>query len=398
MLVYSAAIWFYSRLFALISIFHGKAKKRVLGLEAQKSIVLEPCDILVHCASAGEYEQANQIIQSILDQKPTLKIALSFFSPSGIEWVEKKNIALPYYYLPFDLQKNQREFIDQLNPKVVLITKNELWFNLFSVLQKRKISIFIIAASFKKNHFALKINPLRQILQKIDHLYLIDEEDKTHLGNSFSSTSIEGDPRIDQIINKTDHVSSNFRQYSKLSKPIIIYASIHKEDAQIVANSILDKNFYHLVVPHDVDDASISYWQSKFNQPLSLDSNGEKWNEGIRLVDSMGKLAQLYSISEFCYVGGGFGKGIHNIIEPASRGNLIFIGPNYYSFKEARDLVGLNAVQVVRKNDNIAKKSSLIDSSQKNIMREKLTKYIREQKGSSLHIAKDILSRIHDIK
>ena len=391
---YTLAIWLYQLLFKAISVFHKKAARRILGLRAQRTEKIVNCDILVHCASAGEYEQVNQVIQHILRQNSKLKIALSFFSPSGIEWIKRKEIDLPYFYLPFDLPKKQKEFIDELSPKAVIVTKNELWFNLFRVLQTRSIPIFIVAASFKRGHFATKIKPFKRVLKRVNHMYLIDEEDKVNLGLEFANTSIDGDPRIDQILSKIEHSKTDINSYRKLSKPIIIYASVHKEDAAIVNQSTKDSSYDHLVVPHEVDKASIAYWVKTLDQNVTLDSAGGTWDGGVRIIDKVGILAKLYAITDYAYVGGGFGKGIHNILEPASFKNIVFIGQNHESFKEARDLVKLKAVHVVSKNDNIASKASLLGSTQKEKSVDILRDYINEQKGSSKRIAKDILSRI----
>lgn len=394
MLFYTLAIWLYQLLFKAISVFHKKAAKRILGLRAQRTQKIPNCDILVHCASAGEFEQVNQVIEHILSQNYKLKIALSFFSPSGIEWIKRKDIDLPCYYLPFDLPKRQKEFIDELSPKAIIVTKNELWFNLFRDLQTRSIPIFIVAASFKRGHFATRIRPLRRILKRVNHMYLIDEEDKKNLGPEFVNTSIDGDPRIDQILSKIDHSTTDLNSYRKLSKPTIIYASVHKEDVEIVTQSIKDSSYNHLIVPHEVDKASIDYWNKTRDENVTLDSTGGTWDGGVRIIDKVGILAKLYATTDYAYVGGGFGKGIHNILEPGTYKNIIFIGQKHDSFKEARDLVKLKAVHVVSKNDNIASKASLLGSNQKKQSVDILRDYIAEQKGSSERIAEDILSRI----
>ncbi len=391
---YTLAIWLYQLLFKAISVFHRKAARRILGLRVQRTQKIPNCDILVHCASAGEYEQVNQVIQQILRQNSKLKIALSFFSSSGIEWIKRKKIDLPCFYLPFDLPKRQKEFIDELSPKAVIVTKNELWFNLFRVLQTRSIPIFIVAASFKQGHFATKNKPFKRVLKRVNHMYLIDEEDKVNLGSAFANISIDGDPRIDQILSKIDHSTTDINSYRKLSKPIIIYASVHKEDAAIVTHSTKDSNYNYLVVPHEIDKASIDYWIKTLDQNVTLDSTGGRWDGGVRIIDKVGILSKLYAITDYAYVGGGFGKGIHNILEPASHKNIIFIGQKYDSFKEARDLVKLKAVHVVSKNDNIASKASLLGSTQKEQSVDILRDYIAKQKGSSKRIAQDILSRI----
>ena len=65
--------------------------------------------------------------------------------------------------------------------------------------------------------------------------------------------------------------------------------------------------------------------------------------EGCRviLVDTIGKLSYLYRYGSLAYIGGGFGKGIHNILEAATYGLPVIFGPEYSKFLEALELTSL---------------------------------------------------------
>ena len=56
------------------------------------------------------------------------------------------------------------------------------------------------------------------------------------------------------------------------------------------------------------------------------------------IIDSIGLLSSIISIRKIAYIGGGFGVGIHNILEAATFGLPVIFGPNYKKFKEAVDL------------------------------------------------------------
>ena len=59
----------------------------------------------------------------------------------------------------------------------------------------------------------------------------------------------------------------------------------------------------------------------------------------VIIIDSIGILSGIYKYGDFAYIGGGFGKGIHNILEAAAFGLPVIFGYNYTKFKEAKDLI-----------------------------------------------------------
>ena len=68
--------------------------------------------------------------------------------------------------------------------------------------------------------------------------------------------------------------------------------------------------------------------------------NVDLLNSNVFIIDTIGILTKIYSYADIAYVGGGFGNpGVHNILEPATFGVPIVIGPNYAKFNEAIELV-----------------------------------------------------------
>jgi 3-deoxy-D-manno-octulosonic-acid transferase len=107
---------------------------------------------------------------------------------------------------------------------------------------------------------------------------------------------------------------------------------------------LIAKGWQVIIAPHDVDAKRIHYLQTALGQRAITFSAVEK--EGIKkqdvlIIDNVGLLAHIYKYTELAYIGGGFGKGIHNILEAAASGLPVIIGPNYRKFKEAKDLIDL---------------------------------------------------------
>ena len=83
-------------------------------------------------------------------------------------------------------------------------------------------------------------------------------------------------------------------------------------------------------------------------------------------MDNVGFLGNLYSYAKIAVIGGGFGKGIHNILEPACHGVPSIFGPNYTKFKEAAELIKTRgAFSINNKKDFEYIMSTLLNNSEK---------------------------------
>jgi 3-deoxy-D-manno-octulosonic-acid transferase len=75
----------------------------------------------------------------------------------------------------------------------------------------------------------------------------------------------------------------------------------------------------------------------------------------VLIVDNIGMLSSLYQYADFAFIGGSFGKGLHNILEAATFGMPIFFGNKAYrQFQEAVDLISLGGAFAVASSDNLA--------------------------------------------
>jgi len=80
------------------------------------------------------------------------------------------------------------------------------------------------------------------------------------------------------------------------------------------------------------------------------------WNSpAILLVDTMGRLAELYAFSDLVFVGGSFHGKIHNVLEPVVWAKPVFFGPYYNNSFEAKELVEHRATQVIFNQEDLLK-------------------------------------------
>jgi len=390
--LYNLGIRCFNLGFFVFSLFNLKAKKRKHGL--LKAYPEHKNSYLFHCASAGEFEQAFPIIEKLKKAKPESSILISFYSASGPEWLKKKGINFPYVYLPNDTTFAMDFFIKTIQPQAVFIVKNEFWFNFFKAIQENEIPLFLFATAFKNNHFSLRYSYFKNILRKCDHIFLLDELSFKNSKEHLSNISLSGDPRIDRIIEESK--SNKLPEYFglELSKSVIIFASVHREDLAVINSIIQNKNYHYIIVPHEVDSKEIQFFQKNISVESSLYKESEKWDGEPIIIDAIGKLSKIYKISRIAYIGGGFGKGIHNILEAAIHGNMIYVGPNNHHFPESRLLKGNGAIIEFQNKSNFGLEIDSLNEREMIFRKEQMSLFFKAHKDSSNRIISTILRSI----
>lgn len=352
MILYKLFLFCYPKIAKLLALFNPKAKQWTKGqafvwkeIEYHQSKLKGHPIIWVHAASYGEFEQGLPIIEAIKVQYPTYIIWLTFFSPSG--YLHRKNDPSvdAVTYLPFDSPKNAVQFLDTIQPKLIIFIKYEFWYYYLQAAHSRKIPSILASAIFRKDQIFFKWYGLfyRQMLSLFSSILVQDNEIYDLVAPVLKKTRlfISGDTRFDRVL-----------QTSTTSKPIdwmpllsdhkkIIAGSTWKEDDTILFKTTAHFNqFNWIIVPHHVDEKSIQACKKMYPSAITLTqflNNHQKQTKPIVLiVDCIGLLRNLYQYAFISYVGGGFGKdGVHNVLEPAAFGKPVIWGNNDAKFKEA---------------------------------------------------------------
>lgn len=279
-----------------------------------------------HVASLGEYEQAKPVIKAFKASYPEWRVCLSFFSPSGYEHVIKKPQPFVDFitYLPFDTTSNAARFVSLLSPSAVFFVKYDLWANYIRSIRERGIPLFLIAASFRKDHVYFKGYGgfFRKMLFAFDHIFTQHQAAAALLkGIGYDRVTVAGDPRYDNV----DAISQSPRAFPELEKaiqkPVVVAGSVWQEDMDILIPYINGHPEYqYILAPHDIHSDKINDWvRFLSNKVFRYSQLAEKedptaWD--IIIIDNIGMLSSLYQYAKVAYVGGAFGKGLHNILEP----------------------------------------------------------------------------------
>ncbi len=363
--VYNLIIQLAALLLQFLALFSPKMKLFVEGRKTvfqtlQSNISSTDKTIWFHAASLGEYEQGLPVIEKIKIQFPNHKIVVTFFSPSGFEVRKNNSVADVTVYLPLDTKSNAKKFIQLVHPEMVFFIKYEYWPNYLNELKNLAIKTYLISGIFRENQAFFKWYGgfYRNALKTFDYFFVQNDSSKKLLQSiGYNNVKISGDTRFDRVAsilerdNSLDFMDS-FTSFRMTKRTTIVIGSSWPKDESLLINYINNSSndIKFIIAPHNIKSEQIQELKNSISQKtilfseikeISPDGRNDKLGESrVFIIDTIGILTKIYSYADLAYVGGGFGNpGVHNILEPATFGVPIVIGPNFSHFAEATALV-----------------------------------------------------------
>ena len=331
-------------------------RKDVEAILAQK-ISANDKTIWFHAASLGEYEQGLPVMLKMKENYPTHKIVLSFFSPSGYEVRKNNAVADVTVYLPLDTKSNANRFLDLVHPEIIFFIKYEFWPNYLNSIHQRKIPTYLISGIFREDQpfFKWYGGFYRKALFAFTHFFVQNDKSKTLLASlGFSNVTVSGDTRFDRVVQILDQDNTlKFIEEFKDDKMTIVVGSSWPADEKLLVNYINRSrdDLRFIIAPHNIKHDQIVELQNSIERDVVLFSEKDGVDlssKQVFIIDTIGLLTKIYSYADLAYVGGGFGNpGVHNILEPATFGIPIVLGPNFSHFAEAVALVNLGGATSV---------------------------------------------------
>lgn len=307
--------------------------------------------IWFHAASLGEYEQGLPVMEKIKERFPSHKIVLTFFSPSGYEVRKNNTIADVTVYLPLDTKSNAKKFVATVHPELVFFIKYEYWPNYLNELKKAEIKTYLISGILRENQAFFKWYGgfYQNALKTFDYFFVQNESSKKLLQSlGHQNVKISGDTRFDRVVSILQRDNSlHFIEDFKDKKKLVVIGSSWPKDESLLVNFInqADENVKFIIAPHIIKAEQIAELKNAITKKVVLFSEMENKHLAtfqVFIIDTIGILTKIYSYADIAYVGGGFvKKGLHNILEPATFGIPILIGPEFSNFAEVKALVNL---------------------------------------------------------
>jgi 3-deoxy-D-manno-octulosonic-acid transferase len=409
--LYSFAYALFRSILWVVSFFDSKVRAGLKGRkniqreieEHYSTVAKERKRILIHVASFGELEQAKPVIAKLKEHFPNCHIHLTFFSPSGYQNAKGRYLMPDIItYSPIDTRSSVNALLDIVQPDLALFVRYDIWFNMARELVNRRIPSILFSATYSDR--GLKNYPILQILyrrtyQRLNHIFTIGENDATalvKLGIDKEKITVAGDTRSDQVLTrrqdseqKSDIAPESF--LLELRKPnvrTLVAGSTWEADEEVILPAILESinDLKVIIVPHEITKEHLMSLLMKCNNKAILSSDIAKYNsEPILIWDKIGDLFSLYHYADVAYVGGGFGDGVHNVLEPAVWGVPSIVGPNHERSQEIAELIERGGVKEIQnKNDFTETLGQLLNDKEKwqwasNVMSD----YIRENTGAT---------------
>lgn len=356
-LIYTIGIWFYTLGIRVVALFgHEKARLMVNGWkrwpqEVSKLSHDRPT-VWFHAASLGEFEQARPVLEEYRRRHPDHQVLVTFFSPSGHEIRKNYALADAICYLPMDTPRNVRRFVFDADPDTVFFVKYEFWYNYLKALKGWGAKTYIFSTIFRPGQYFFKWYGgwfRKQLKKDFAHLFVQNEESLRLLqDHGIEQCSLAGDTRFDRVHQIAEAAESNEVAETFLEGyegRVLVAGSTWPPDEQVLAHVRETNGDWFpgriILAPHVISEEHLQSIEKLFpdSTRYSRISSDSSKSSKVLIIDNIGLLSKLYRYADVAYIGGGFGVGIHNILEAVTFGKPVFFGPNYQKFQEAHDII-----------------------------------------------------------
>lgn len=358
--MYQLAISLYALGVAVASLFNGKVRKMWRGEHAAFDVLRRRVErgsryAWFHAASLGEFEQGRPIMERLRREHPEYKILLTFFSPSGYEVRKDYEGADIVCYLPLDTYFNARRFLRLVHPEVAFFIKYEFWWNYLHILKRRNVPTYSVSSIFRPSQVFFRWYGFRyrDVLKCFTKFFVQNEASKRLLGQiGITDVEVTGDTRFDRVLRVKDNarklpiVDAFGRGYK-----VFVAGSSWPPDEDLFIRFFNEHTDWKLIIaPHVISEEHLSQIKSKLKRKAILYTEATEAaakNADCLIINCFGLLSSIYGYGDVAYVGGGFGVGIHNVLEAAVWDIPVMFGPNHERFQEANDLIAFKGAHEV---------------------------------------------------
>lgn len=338
----------------IAALFDGKVRKMWHGEQAALDVLRKQVDpqahyIWFHAASLGEFEQGRPLMEAIRQRFPEYKILLTFFSPSGYEVRKDYKGADIVTYLPIDTVGNARRFLRTVKPVMAFFIKYEFWYNYLHIMRHRNVPTYSVSSIFRPEQIFFRVygRQYGRVLRCFTRFFVQNEESKRLLGGiGINDVDVVGDTRFDRVLQVRDAGKRLpiVESFASNSQRVFVAGSSWLPDEEIFLHYLnAHKDWKIIIAPHVIKEEHLTQIESllKGRKVARYTQTTEESaaEAEVLIIDCFGLLSSVYHYGHVAYVGGGFGVGIHNVLEAAVWGMPVIFGPNNKHFQEAQGLI-----------------------------------------------------------
>lgn len=365
--MYDIAIYLYLWGVALASLFNAKVKKMWRGEREAFDVLKKQVDpsaryVWFHAASLGEFEQGRPLMEQLRREHPEYKILLTFFSPSGYEVRKNYSGADIVCYLPLDTRLNAIRFLRLVRPVMAFFIKYEFWYNYLHILKHRGIPVYSVSSIFRPGQvfFRWYGRGYARVLQCVTHFYVQNETSRKLLASiGITNATVTGDTRFDRVLQiKKQAKSLPIVEAFAGTGNVFVAGSSWPPDGDAFIPYVKEHGDWRLIIaPHQIGESHLQQIEERVGRKCvryTQTTPEEAAKADCLIIDCFGLLSSVYHYGHVAYVGGGFGVGIHNVLEAAVWGMPVIFGPNNKNFQEAQGLMAAGGGFEVTSADDFA--------------------------------------------
>lgn len=320
-----------------------------------------------HCASVGEFEQALPLIETLENDAPGYQTLITFYSPSGYAFTKKRYPQYTIAYLPTDTPANVNYFLRKVRPHAAFFIKYEFWYNILKGCQTKNIPVFLVSGIFRSEQLFFKPygRAFKRLLEPFTYFFVQDQTSANLLSSiNIHQHAVTGDTRFDRVekISHKPFHNEMLADFCSQTPSHFVAGSVWDSDIPVLNEIInaLPADTRIILAPHQIGHFNTNW----IKEPIVFYSQYQnKPKARILILDTLGLLSAVYRLARISYVGGGFGKGLHNVLEAAVYRHPVLIGPTFEKFREAVDLVNRQAAIPITPANAAIKTAQLWETS-----------------------------------
>ena len=351
-----------------------------------------------HASSLGEFEQGRPLMEAVRRTHPKYQILLSFFSPSGYTVRQDYAGADVVVYLPSDRSSSVRRFLDLARPSKAIFIKYDFWPTMLYELQERRIPTYLISAIFRPDQ--LFFRPwgkwYLRLLTLFERLYVQDEDSRQLLQrHGITAVSVAGDTRFDRVI-EIASAARAIPEAAALEGKVLVAGSTWPEDEAILLPYFnrLGSEYKLIIAPHEIHEEHLQTIEAQLTRPYMRYSQlqaGATGDYDCLIIDCFGLLSSIYRYGRYAWVGGGFGKSVHNTLEAAVYGIPVFFGPEVHKHREVRELIQRGLGFVLHSEEDFAALLQRFDDEAAcREVAQQLERFFAEQRGATEQLLSEL--------
>ena len=377
--MYNIIIYIYLLGVAIASRWNEKIRKMWRGEREAFSVLRENVDkearyLWFHAASLGEFEQGRPIMERLRRNHPEYKILLTFFSPSGYEVRKNYEGADIVCYLPLDTPLNVRRFFKCIKPEMAFFIKYEFWWNYMTYMKRNNIPVYSVSSIFRPQQvfFRWYGHSYRRVLNCITKFFVQNERSRELLATlGLDNVEITGDTRFDRVLEIKQAATQKAADmpivdaFAKGYKVFVAGSSWPPDEDIFIKYFNAHTDWRIVIAPHVIGEDHLQQILSKLNRTAvryTKTTPEEAAKADCLIIDCFGLLSSIYSCAKVTYVGGGFGVGIHNVLEAAVWNVPVVFGPNNKRFQEAQELLAAKGGMEISCYDDFEKLMNRFDN------------------------------------